>query len=82
LTAAGSYQGPTATLSLSRARGGAFNAPTPVQFSDAGTAIFRIVGCDSAEFSFNLTDPPRSGTIPLRKLIPDPLCTVDGAPAR
>ncbi|MCK7593877.1 cupredoxin domain-containing protein [Pseudomarimonas salicorniae] len=79
LTAAGNYTGPTATLVLSRTRGGAFNDPKPVQSNDAGTASFRLTGCDTAEFTFSMTDPPRSGTIPLRKLLPDPLCPTQPA---
>lgn len=81
LTGAGDYQDGTATLALTRTRGGAFNDPQPVSFSEAGTASFRLSACDAAEFSFALTDPPRSGTIPLRKLLPPgPECTTPTDP--
>ena len=80
LTGAGDYQGDTGSAVLTRSRGGAFNDPQTVSFSDAGTASFRLTACDAAEFSFTLTDPPRSGTIPLRKLLPPgPECPAPAA---
>jgi hypothetical protein len=69
-TGAGEYRGNLATLSITSTRGGRFNDPAPVSFSDAGTATFTLESCTRGRFDFVLTDPPRSGSIPLQKLLP------------
>jgi plastocyanin len=70
LTGAGAYRGNVATLSVTRSRGGRFNDPAPVSFGSAGSATFTLESCTRGRFEFTLTDPPRSGSIMLQKLLP------------
>lgn len=79
-TGAGEYRGNVATLSITRTRGGRFNDPAPVTFSSAGTATFTLESCTRGRFDFSLTDPARSGSITLQKLLPaGPECNAAAA---
>lgn len=71
LTGNGGFTGNRATLTVFRSRNGRFNDPnSPVATSEAGTATFTLTSCTTATFTFNLTDPVRSGTIELTRILP------------
>ena len=70
LTAVGSYAGNTAQLNLFRSRGGRFNASNPVSNTPAGTATVTFTSCTAANVTYNITDPPTSGSFPLQRLLP------------
>lgn len=70
LTAVGSYAGDRAEMTLYRSRGGRFNASDPVTNTVAGTASVVFTSCTAASVTFNLTDPPATGTFPLQRLLP------------
>ena len=70
LTAVGTYAGNTAQLNLFRSRGGKFNDPSPVANTPAGTATVTFTSCTAATVTYNLTDPPASGSFPLQRLLP------------
>lgn len=76
----GLYEGATATFDVFRVVGGRFNDPTPVTDSVIGTGTFSLIDCTHAEFTFNLTDPVRSGTIALERILPsDDACVLPTA---
>jgi len=67
----GTYSGNQVDLTVFHFTGGRFNDPAPVQGTEAGTARFILKTCTTADFQYNLSNPPRgSGTIPLQKLLP------------
>lgn len=71
MTGNGGFQGNVATLEVFRSRNGRFNDPnSPVATTAAGTATFTLNTCNSATFTYNLTDPVRSGTIQLTRILP------------
>lgn len=72
---------PRVEVMLNRTRGGRFNNPTAVATSAAGTAVINFESCTTARFAFNLTDPVKSGTINLTKLLPVGTGCIDAAPA-
>lgn len=75
LTGVGRFAGASAQVSLSRTRGGQFNAPLAVTSVDAGTASITFSDCSRARLEFVLSAPVRSGSIELVKLLPpSPLC--------
>ena len=66
----GTWTGARADVEIFRTRGGRFNNPTPVQTTSAGTASITFTSCSAATFTWNLTDPVSSGTIPLSRILP------------
>lgn len=67
----GLYEGSVAQLSVFRSRGGRFNNPAfPVTTTPAGDATFTLIDCTHARFDFTTTDPVRSGSILLTKILP------------
>lgn len=72
--------GNTATGDVFRTRGGVFDSADPaVEPSEkVGTATLEWHDCSTAWLSYDLTDPPLSGMIELRRLTEDavPLCVV------
>ena len=70
LTAVGSYAGNTAQMNLFRSRGGRFNASNPVTNTPAGTATVTFTSCTAATVTYNITDPPSTGSFPLQRLLP------------
>lgn len=70
LTAVGSFGGDRAQMNVFRSRGGRFNASDAVATNPVGTASVVFTSCTAATLTFNLTDPPVSGTIPLQRLLP------------
>ncbi len=81
LTAFGSYAGATATLSIQNSTGGVFSAPSQVIGTDVGTATLNFVSCTQASLEYAIDGGP-TGSIPLRRLTPDVLCTELNATAR
>lgn len=70
LTAVGSYAGNTAQMNLFRSRGGRFNASNAVTNTPAGTATVTFTSCTAATVTYNITDPPSTGSFPLQRLLP------------
>lgn len=70
LTGAGAFSANRAELNLSRTRGGRFNDPTAVQRTPSGTAVFTFDSCTTGSVTFNMTDPPATGTIALQRILP------------
>lgn len=71
MTGSGMYAGNSATLDVFRSRNGRFNDPnSPVATTAAGTATFQLKTCSTATFTYTLTDPMRSGTIELTRVLP------------
>lgn len=64
------YQANRAEINWFRSRGGRFNAADPVQTTPAGTGVLTFTSCTTARLDFTLTDPVRSGSIALGKLLP------------
>lgn len=69
-SAVGTWTGARVDLEIFRTRGGRFNDPTPVQTTAAGTATVTFTSCTQATYTWNLTDPPSSGTVPLQRILP------------
>jgi plastocyanin len=82
LTGVGRFAGASTQVALSRTRGGRFNAPLAVTSGDAGAAVLTFADCTHARLEFALTEPVRSGSIELVKLLPvSPLCVPPAAAA-
>jgi plastocyanin len=76
LTGAGPYANGVANITFTRTRGGVFNAAANVVATTAGTGTVTFIDCSHATLQFTLTDPPATGTIPLRRLLEtSSLCT-------
>lgn len=89
LTAQGRVQGDAVRMSIFMTRGGAFNACTPVAgyassctapVLQVGTGEFRITGCGTASFSYDITLPGGPGTrkVETQQLFMIGAKTVDG----
>jgi hypothetical protein len=72
-TAQGPLGESSASLSITRTTGGAFNAPRPVQNADAGSATLRFSDCNRAELEFAFDGGAR-GRIPLQRISPREGC--------
>lgn len=81
--ATGLYEGSRAEVEVFRVSGGRFNDSTPVTDSVVGTASFTLVDCEHATFAFTLSNPVRSGTIDLQRILPsDATCVVPAPPQK
>jgi hypothetical protein len=81
--ATGLYAGSRAEVDVFRVSGGRFNDPTPVTDSVIGTASFTLVDCEHATFEFALSNPVRSGSIALQRILPsDATCVVPTPPQK
>ncbi|NNL94543.1 MAG: MBL fold metallo-hydrolase [Xanthomonadales bacterium] len=72
LTAAGPFEGDTATLQVEVTGGGVFNSATPVpdQVSD-GTVTIEFADCNNALLTFNIPSAMQQGAIPLTRVAAD-----------
>lgn len=81
--ASGLYEGSRAEVEVFRVSGGLFNDPTPVTDSVIGTASFTLIDCENATFEFALSNPVRSGSIALQRILPsDDACVVPAPPRK
>jgi len=79
LTAQGTYDGDTATLTLYLTEGGVFDSPEPVAETDLagyGTMIIQFAHCNSGLVTYHIESLDISGDFPIERLALDnvPLC--------
>lgn len=75
LTAGGSFDGDSATLTLSRSTGGAFNDPRATGLETVGTLSAQFIDCANAIFSWNFdNDDFPDDSVEAIRLSPDAFC--------
>lgn len=75
LTAGGSFDGDSATLTLSRSTGGVFNDPQPTGIETVGTLTVQFIDCANALFSWNFDDDAfPDDSVEVIRLSPDAFC--------
>ena len=74
LTAQGSFTGNTAELSIYTTEGGVFDSAEPPAQNDGmpdGTMTIEFDNCKEGMVSYDMTDPPVSGMIPIQRIVDD-----------
>jgi hypothetical protein len=85
LTAQGSYDGDSASLTIFVTRGGVFDAPEPPAMTDPagdGTMTLKFANCTEGLVNYEITSLGISGKIPIERIALDnvPLCEVLASP--
>jgi beta-glucanase (GH16 family) len=74
LTAQGSYDGHTASLTIYVTEGGVFDAPEPPASNDGigdGTMTIEFADCTQGMVTYEMTSPNVSGEIPIQRIVGD-----------
>ncbi|MEM1412312.1 MAG: hypothetical protein AAGH19_08125, partial [Pseudomonadota bacterium] len=71
LTAAGTWSGNTAELTVTNSSGGVFDSASPPVNQDEGygTLVVTMIDCGNAEIRYEFPDLGLSGTVPLRRVV-------------
>jgi len=74
LTAQGTYEGDTATLTIFVTEGGVFDAPEPAASTDPvgdGSMTITFADCEAGVVNYEITSLGISGEIPIQRITPD-----------